>query len=102
MASGSNQSMTPGEELLMVIVGCSVLMVAARALLSLQGWHWALDWLVAHQVLVGAADGPLVRLPGGQGVGLDAPRAAITAAVAAGLLIVSGISAARRRGQVPQ
>ena len=101
MASGSNQSMTPGEELLMVIVGCSVLMVAARALLSLQGWHWALDWLVAHQVLVGAADGPLVRLPGGRGVGLDAPRAAITAAVSV-LLIVSGISAARRRGQVPQ
>lgn len=99
MASGGNQSMTPGEELLVVIVGCSVLMVAARALFSVQGWHWALDWLVSHQVLVGAADGPLVRLPGGQGIGLDASRVAITAAVA-GLLIVSGISAARRRGQV--
>ena len=36
MASGSNQSLTRGEELLVVIVGSGVLMVVLRALLSPQ------------------------------------------------------------------
>jgi hypothetical protein len=40
-----------------------------------------LGWLVEQGVLVPAERSPLVALPAGRGVGLDAPRLAITAAV---------------------
>lgn len=70
---------SPVEEFMLLIVGC----VAAAALLGSAGLFWAngVAWLVEHQVLVAAANHPLVAVPGCAGAGLDGSRLAITAAI---------------------
>ncbi|WP_203338607.1 hypothetical protein [Nocardioides limicola] len=91
----SSSQLTPTEELLMIKVGMVAFAVVVGSIFTVATWHKALDWLVAHQVLVTAAESPLVTLPAGDGVGLDASRLAIAAAAAV-FAVVSGVAALRR------
>ncbi|MDP3889834.1 hypothetical protein [Nocardioides sp.] len=90
-----SSQLSPMEELLMIKVGMVALGVAAGAL-TISTWHRILAWLVDHDVLLPAADSPLVGVPGGEGVGLDASRLAIATAVLL-FLIVCGVAAIRQR-----
>ena len=93
--SGSNSELTPTEELLMLKVGMIAFAMAVGSIFTVATWQRALDWLVSHQVLVMAAESPMVKLPSGNGVGLDAPRVAIAlAALVFG--VVCGVAALRR------
>lgn len=58
-------------------------------------WLGGVQWLVAHGVLVAAAQAPLLELPYAQGAGLDWARALVLGGVAVALLACA-ISAARR------
>jgi hypothetical protein len=91
-AGGSNLS--PWEELTVVSLGAT----AVAALLTVATWHKLLAYLVAQQVLVPASQSPLVKLPAGNGVGLDAPRLAIAVAAAVfGVVLL--VATARRHGE---
>lgn len=90
-SAGSNIS--PNEEITLILLGAAAIPVV----LSVAMWHRLLAWLVDQKVLLPAAQEPLVSLPAGEGVGLDAPRLAIAAAVLV-LVVVFGIAALRRRG----
>lgn len=54
-------------------------------------WLRGVAWLVEHQVLVAADQGPLLALPGSGGAGLDGPRVLIAAAALLAL-VAFGIS----------
>ncbi|MGL5824986.1 MAG: hypothetical protein ACRCYU_09245 [Nocardioides sp.] len=90
-----NSQLTPTEELIMLKVGMVAAAVAIGSIFTVATWHKALNWLVSHQVLVTAAESPLVTLPAGNGVGLDAPRLAIAGAVVV-FGLVSGAAVLRR------
>jgi hypothetical protein len=73
---GGDSQLSPWEELTMLSLGASV----AAAVLTAATWHRLLGWLVDQGVLVPASVSPMVELPAGDGVGLDAPRLAIAVA----------------------
>lgn len=88
-ASGTS----PDDEFVLFTVGC----VALVTILGSAGFFWAtgMSWLVEHQVLVSAGQHPLLRVPGGAGVGLDGPRVAVVVGVVlAG--VAWAVSAVRR------
>lgn len=87
---------TPGEEFLLLMVGIIAVPTVLGVFFSLATWHRVLDWLTIRHVLVTAADAPLLRVPGGNGVGLDQPRLAIVGALLAILLALS-VSAVLKR-----
>lgn len=58
-------------------------------------WGNGVRWLVAHGVLVDAAQHPMLAIPGLDGAGLDVPRTTVAAAVLLALLAVA-VSAAWR------
>jgi hypothetical protein len=68
----------------------------AAAVLTAATWHRLLGWLVGQGVLVPADRSPLVALPAGGGIGVDAPRLAIAAAVLV-FTVVCLVAAVRRR-----
>jgi hypothetical protein len=72
------------DEFVLFIVGC----VAAAALVGSAGLFWlkGVGWLVEHQVLVSAAEHPLVALPNGGGAGLDMSRLAVLSAAVIALI----------------
>jgi hypothetical protein len=84
--------LSPWEELTLLSLAASV----AAAVLTAATWHRLLGWLVEQGVLVPAERSPLVALPAGRGIGLDAPRLAITAAVLV-FAVVCMVAAVRRR-----
>jgi hypothetical protein len=84
--------LSPWEELTLLSLAASV----AAAVLTVATWHRLLGWLVEQGVLVPADRSPLVALPAGGGVGLDAPRLAITAAVLV-FAVVCLVAGVRRR-----
>lgn len=92
--SGSDSQLSPTEELLMLKVGMVAFAMVVGSVFTVATWHRALDWLVGHQVLVTAAESPLVRLPAGNGVGLDASRLAIALAALV-FMVVCGVAALR-------
>ncbi|MCM0621790.1 hypothetical protein [Nocardioides bruguierae] len=92
--SGSSSDLTPMEELLVMKVGLIAAGVVASSVCTVAFWHRILDWLVEHQVLVEASNSPIVKMPSGQGVGLDVPRVAIAVAALVAL-VVFGIAALR-------
>jgi hypothetical protein len=86
--------LSPTEELLLMKVGVIVAGAVASSVFTVAFWRRILDWLVEHQVLVAASGSPIVKMPAGQGVGLDLPRAAV--AVAAGVALAAfGVAALR-------
>jgi hypothetical protein len=84
--------LSPWEELTLLPLAASV----AAAVLTAATWHRLLGWLVEQGVLVPADRSPLVALPAGSGIGLDAPRLAITAAALV-FAVVCMVAAVRRR-----
>lgn len=86
-------STSPDDEFVLFVIACVVLVT----ILGSAGLFWAtgVGWLVEHQVLVPASQHPLMRMPGGAGAGLDAPRVAVVAGAVLALL-AWGVSAARR------
>lgn len=86
-------STSPDDEFVLFIVACVVLVT----ILGSAGVFWAtgVGWLVEHQVLVPAAQHPLLGLPGSSGAGLDGPRVAVVAGVVLAL-VASAVSAVRR------
>jgi hypothetical protein len=90
-AGGGSPRLGPIEELLMLVAG----MITVGPVLTVATWQRVLDWAVAHQVLVPASTSPLVTLPAGEGVGLDASRLAIAVAAVV-FLIVWGVASLRR------
>lgn len=70
---------------------------ASGTLLGAAGALWlnGMEWLVTHQVLVAAAESPLLAIPHAQGVGLDWPRLLVLAGLALALAAWAA-SAARR------
>jgi hypothetical protein len=83
--------LSPTEELLMV----AALAMVVGSVFTVATWHRVLDWAVAHQVLVPASASPLITLPAGDGVGLDARRLAIAIAAVV-FLTVCGVASLRR------
>jgi hypothetical protein len=83
--------LSPTEELLMV----AALAMVVGSVVTVTIWHRALDWAVAHQVLLPASASPLITMPAGDGVGLDARRLAIAVAAVV-FLIVCGVASLRR------
>jgi hypothetical protein len=81
----------PTEELLMVIAAAMVV----GSVFTVATWHRALDWAVAHQVLVPASASPLLTMPAGDGAGLDARRLAIASAAVV-FVTVCGVASLRR------
>jgi len=81
------------DNFVLVILGC----FALSAGLGSAGWLWSqgTNWLVTHQVLVGAAQHPLLPLPYAAGAGLDLQRAAVAAAAV--LVVVAVLVSAARR-----
>ena len=88
--TGSNLS--PTEEITMITLAGTAIV----AVFSVATWHRLLAWLVDHDVLLPAAQDPLVTLPASDGVGLDLPRVAIAVATVV-FAVVFGIAALRRR-----
>lgn len=86
---------TPGEEFLLLMVGVIAVPTALAVVFSLATWHRVLDWMTTQHVLVTAADAPLLRIPGGNGVGLDQPRLAIVVAVLVMVLAITASTASR-------
>lgn len=88
-ASGTS----PDDEFVLFIVAC----IALVTVLGSAGFFWAtgLGWLVEHHVLVPAGQHPLLKIPGGDGPGLDGPRIAVV--VGAVLAVLAwAVSAVRR------
>lgn len=93
--SDGGSNLSPWEELTVVSIGASVV----AALLTVATWHKLLTYLVDQQILVPASQSPVVTLPAGDGVGLDAQRLAIaSAALVFGVVLLA--ATARHRGEV--
>jgi hypothetical protein len=75
-----------------------VALVAVAAGAPLIAWRSAQRWLLEQQVLVAAADGPLITLPGGQ-AGLDGPRLLIGGGLLLALLAGLLLDVRRRRNE---
>jgi hypothetical protein len=84
MSGPNTGTSSADDEFVLFIVGC----VAAAALVGSAGLFWltGVGWLVEHQVLVSAAEHPLVALPDAGGAGLDLSRLAVVAAVVIALV----------------
>lgn len=89
-----SSDLSPMEELLVMKIGVLAAAAGIGVVFSVKTWHKILDWAVANKVLAPASDHPLVRLPAGDGVGLDLGRLVVLAA-ALGLLVVVAVSALR-------
>jgi hypothetical protein len=84
---------SPGEQLVLVAVGVTALLVVLGSAGAL--WLSGTQWLVEQRVLVPAAANPLIAMPGAAGAGLDGSRVAVAAgALTMGLACL--VSAARR------
>jgi hypothetical protein len=90
--------LSPWEELTLLSLAASV----AAAVLTATTWHRLLGWLVEQGVLVPADRSPLVALPAGHGIGLDAPRLAITAAALVFAVVCMVAALGRRTGEGEQ
>jgi hypothetical protein len=82
------------DEFVLLIVVVVALTVAVGSI----GVFWlkVVRWMLRHQLLVAAADHPVLTVPGSAGAGLDWPRLCVVAGVLLGLLAWAG-SAVRRR-----
>lgn len=88
----AGSDLSPWEELSVISISASV----GAALLTVATWHKVLTFLVEQQVLVPASSSPMVKIPAGSGIGLDAPRIAIAAAAVV-FAIFLAVAAVRRR-----
>lgn len=79
-SSRSSQT-SPYDQLILLVVGLAAIPVVVGAVFSIATWNRALDWLTSQHILASAADSPLLRIPGGHGVGLDGSRLAIAGAL---------------------
>lgn len=101
MGGGRGSHVAPGEELTLLVVGMTAVTTAVGVVFSISTWHRAMDWLVAHQVLVSAGESPIVVLPAADGVGLDGQRLVVVGAVLVAA-IAAVVSAVRRRLDVAE
>ncbi len=93
--TGSGASARGSDDDLFLLTMVGFLTLGGVAAAAVTGWADTVSWLLAHQVLVPAAEHPLLTVPGSVGAGLDVPRLAL--AVAAALLAFAGVAGAARR-----
>lgn len=82
-----------GDILTMLAVG--MLLLGSAGTWAVLAWSKVLTWGLEHQVLLPAAEGPLVAIPGSDGAGLDVQRIAVAAAVLLVVLAITGGVATR-------
>jgi hypothetical protein len=90
--------MSPWEEILVLKIGLIAGATVAGSIFTAATWHKILHWLVDHDALVPAKESPLVEIPAGNGVGLDATRTALAIAVVV-FLLISSVAAVRHRAE---
>ena len=75
--------------LLMLVISAAGAIAATAVALLTGAVTTAVDWALAHQVLVPAAAQPVLTIPAAGGAGLDGPRVALLAAAVLVVLTVA-------------
>lgn len=84
---GSREQPGPFDELveIKVYIGLAIAAVMGAGTM----WLTGVNWLVAHSILIAAAEHPMVRLPYAKGAGLDFGRSAIAACIIVAALAIA-------------
>lgn len=93
--TGPGASARGSDDDLFLLTMVGFLSLGGVAAAAAAGWANTVSWLLAHQVLVTAAQHPLLTVPASGGAGLDVPRLALAVAVTL-LALAAAVGAARR------